>query len=74
MLENNEVHDDVRALAVPGSERVRRELEARGIDEMFRDAGWEWRHSGCSMCIGMNGDRIYDDQLCISSSNRNYVG
>lgn len=74
VLEDNKVKDDVRALAVPGSERVRRELEARSIDEIFREAGWEWRHSGCSMCIGMNGDRIYDDELCISSSNRNYVG
>jgi len=74
VLENNEVDADVRAMAVPGSERVRRELEERGIDETFREAGWEWRHSGCSMCIGMNGDRIYDDELCISSSNRNYVG
>ncbi|RNJ22040.1 3-isopropylmalate dehydratase large subunit [Halosegnis longus] len=74
VLEGNKVSDDVRALAVPGSERVRRELEARNIDETFCEAGWEWRHSGCSMCIGMNGDQIYDDELCISSSNRNYVG
>jgi 3-isopropylmalate/(R)-2-methylmalate dehydratase large subunit len=74
VLEGNTVADGVRALAVPGSERVRRRLEERDIDETFREAGWEWRHSGCSMCIGMNGDRIYEDELCISSSNRNYVG
>jgi len=74
VLESNEVDADVRAMAVPGSERVRRELEERGINKTFRETGWEWRHSGCSMCIGMNGDRIYDDELCISSSNRNYVG
>ena len=74
VLENDEVDANVRAMAVPGSECVRRELEERGTDETFREAGWEWRHSGCSMCIGMNGDRIYDGELCISSSNRNYVG
>jgi len=74
VLEGNHVDDGVRAMAVPGSERVRRRLEERGVDETFREAGWEWRQSGCSMCIGMNGDRIYGDELCISSSNRNYVG
>jgi len=74
VLENDRVDDDVRAIAVPGSERTRRQLEARGIDGVFRESGWEWRHSGCSTCIGMNGDRIYGDELCVSSSNRNYVG
>jgi len=74
VLKGNQVDDDVRAIAVPGSERVRRRLEARGVDDIFRESGWEWRHSGCSMCIGMNGDRIYGDELCVSSSNRNYVG
>lgn len=74
VLAGREVHPDVRALAVPGSQRVKRRLEASGVADVFVDAGWEWRESGCSLCIGMNGDRIYDDELCISASNRNYVG
>jgi 3-isopropylmalate/(R)-2-methylmalate dehydratase large subunit len=74
VLETREIDEKVRGIAVPGSQRVKRILEDRGVDETFREAGWEWRHSGCSMCIGMNGDRIYGEELCISSSNRNYVG
>ncbi|MFD1514235.1 3-isopropylmalate dehydratase large subunit [Halomarina rubra] len=74
VLEGRTVHPDVRALAVPGSQRVKRELEASGVADVFVDAGWEWRESGCSLCIGMNGDVIYDDELCVSASNRNYVG
>ena len=68
------VGDDVRAVAVPGSETVRRKLEEAGVDETFRDAGFEWREAGCSMCLAMNGDQLYENELCVSSSNRNYVG
>ncbi len=74
VLEGNEVAADVRALAVPGSEMVRRECEARGIDETFRDAGFQWRRAGCSMCLAMNGDSLVDDEVCASSSNRNFIG
>jgi len=70
----HEIADGVRGLAVPGSETVRRELEAAGVDETFRAAGFEWREAGCSMCLAMNGDELVGDELCVSASNRNYVG
>jgi 3-isopropylmalate/(R)-2-methylmalate dehydratase large subunit len=74
VLEGRTVAEGVRALAVPGSGTVRAQLEAEGVDETFREAGFQWREAGCSMCIAMNGDRIDGDELCVSSSNRNYVG
>ena len=74
VVEGNEVADDVRALAVPGSTTVKRTLEAEGIDEIFEAAGWEWREAGCSMCLAMNEDSLNGDERCASSSNRNYVG
>ncbi len=70
----HEIADGVRGLAVPGSETVRRELEAAGVDQTFRAAGFEWREAGCSMCLAMNGDELVGDELCVSASNRNYVG
>jgi 3-isopropylmalate/(R)-2-methylmalate dehydratase large subunit len=74
VLEGEEVDGGVRALAVPGSGTVRTKLEDEGVDETFRAAGVEWREAGCSMCIAMNGDELTGDELCVSSSNRNYVG
>ena len=74
VVEGNEVADDVRALAVPGSMTVKRTLEEEGIDQVFEDAGWEWREAGCSMCLAMNDDSLVGDERCASSSNRNYVG
>jgi 3-isopropylmalate/(R)-2-methylmalate dehydratase large subunit len=64
----------VRALAVPGSMAVARAAEAEGLDQVFRDAGWEWREPGCSMCLAMNPDRLIGRELCASSSNRNFKG
>jgi 3-isopropylmalate/(R)-2-methylmalate dehydratase large subunit len=64
----------VKALVVPGSQTVGREAEAKGLDEVFRLAGFEWRGAGCSMCLGMNTDRLEGRQLCASSSNRNFKG
>jgi 3-isopropylmalate/(R)-2-methylmalate dehydratase large subunit len=64
----------VRVLIVPGSERVRREAEAEGLDRIFREAGAEWRYSGCSMCIAMNGDQLQPGELAVSTSNRNFEG
>jgi 3-isopropylmalate/(R)-2-methylmalate dehydratase large subunit len=64
----------VRVLVVPGSERVRREAEAEGLDKVFRESGAEWRYSGCSMCIAMNGDQLQPGQLAVSTSNRNFEG
>ncbi len=64
----------VRVLVVPGSEKVRRDAEAEGLDKVFRDAGAEWRFSGCSMCIAMNGDQLSPGQYAVSTSNRNFEG
>ena len=74
VLRGRRVARHVKALVVPGSDRVRREAEARGLDEVFRSAGFEWRGAGCSMCLGMNTDRLEGRQVCASSSNRNFKG
>jgi len=59
---------------VPGSEAVKRQAEAEGLDEVVRAAGFEWREPGCSMCIGMNGDTVPSGKLSVSTSNRNFEG
>ncbi|MCC7274532.1 MAG: 3-isopropylmalate dehydratase large subunit [Alphaproteobacteria bacterium] len=64
----------VPAIVVPGSRAVRRAAEAEGLDQVFRDAGLEWRDAGCSMCVAMNGDRVAPGERCASTSNRNFVG
>jgi 3-isopropylmalate/(R)-2-methylmalate dehydratase large subunit len=64
----------VRALAVPGSAAVRREAEARGIDRIFREAGFEWRSPGCSMCVSINQDVVPPGARCVATSNRNFEG
>jgi 3-isopropylmalate/(R)-2-methylmalate dehydratase large subunit len=64
----------VKALVVPGSQTVQRAAEARGLHEVFREAGFEWRGAGCSMCLGMNTDKLEGQQVCASSSNRNFKG
>jgi len=64
----------VRAIVVPGSRAVKEEAEARGLDRVFRDAGFEWHESGCSMCAGANGDLAAPGQRCVSTSNRNFEG
>ncbi|MFC7175755.1 3-isopropylmalate dehydratase large subunit [Halosegnis marinus] len=74
VLEGETVDPDVRALAVPGSETVRKQCEAEGIAEVFEEAGFQWRRAGCSMCLAMNGDALEGDEVCASSSNRNFVG
>ncbi len=74
IVEGREVHDDVRALVVPGSQRVQRAAEAEGLDDVFAEAGFEWREAGCSMCLGMNDDQLVGDEASASSSNRNFVG
>ncbi len=65
---------NVKALVVPGSQDVARQAEAEGLDEIFRAAGFEWRKAGCSMCLAMNPDKLKGDELCASSSNRNFKG
>jgi 3-isopropylmalate/(R)-2-methylmalate dehydratase large subunit len=64
----------VRALVVPGSQLVRIQAEKEGLHEIFREAGFEWRAAGCSMCLAMNPDKLKGRELCASSSNRNFKG
>ncbi|MBE3556953.1 MAG: 3-isopropylmalate dehydratase large subunit [Firmicutes bacterium] len=68
------VSPHVRAMVVPGSMEVKRQAEAEGLDKIFRDAGFEWRLSGCSMCLGMNPDILQPGERCASTSNRNFEG
>jgi 3-isopropylmalate/(R)-2-methylmalate dehydratase large subunit len=74
VLRGRRVADRVRLLVVPGSEDVKRQAEAEGLDEIVRAAGGEWREPGCSMCIGMNGDTVPSGKLSVSTSNRNFEG
>ena len=64
----------VRAMVVPGSFQVSADAEAEGLDRVFRDAGFEWRGAGCSMCLGMNPDILAPGERCASTSNRNFEG
>ncbi|KYF50342.1 isopropylmalate isomerase [Sorangium cellulosum] len=73
-IQGHKVAPHVRALAVPGSMEVARAAEAEGLDKVFREAGFEWREPGCSMCLAMNPDKLIGDELCASSSNRNFKG
>ena len=73
-LEGHKVKEGIKAIAVPGSQIVGKLCAEMGIDEVFRDAGFEWREAGCSMCLAMNPDKLVGDQLCASSSNRNFKG
>ena len=64
----------VRMLVVPGSARVRLQAEAEGLDKIFKDFGAEWRNAGCSMCLGMNPDKLREGERSASTSNRNFEG
>jgi 3-isopropylmalate/(R)-2-methylmalate dehydratase large subunit len=68
------VAEGVRALVVPGSGLVKRQAEDEGLDKVFLEAGFEWREAGCSMCLGMNPDKLTPGQRCASTSNRNFEG
>jgi 3-isopropylmalate/(R)-2-methylmalate dehydratase large subunit len=74
ILKGRKVADDVRMLVVPGSQQVKKEAEAKGLDRIILAAGAEWREAGCSMCIGMNGDTVPQGKLSVSTSNRNFEG
>jgi len=74
IFEGRKVAAGVRALVVPGSQQIKREAEAMGLDKIFKSAGAEWRESGCSMCLGMNGDTVPSGKLSVSTSNRNFEG
>ncbi|WP_255193497.1 3-isopropylmalate dehydratase large subunit [Natronobeatus ordinarius] len=74
IVKGREVHPDVRAMVVPGSQQVKAAAEEEGLDEIFTEAGFDWRGAGCSMCLGMNEDQLEGDEASASSSNRNFVG
>jgi 3-isopropylmalate/(R)-2-methylmalate dehydratase large subunit len=74
VVEGRKIADGVRMLVVPGSEGVRRQAEAEGLDRVFAESGAEWRLPGCSMCIAMNGDQLEPGQRAVSTSNRNFEG
>ncbi len=74
VLDGRHVRAGLRALAVPGSQRVKAQAEEEGLDKIFRAAGFEWREAGCSMCLGMNPDRLSPGERCASTSNRNFEG
>ena len=74
VAKGRKVADTVDAMVVPGSQAVKRQAEAEGLDEIFRAAGFEWREAGCSMCLGMNPDTLMPGQRCASTSNRNFEG
>ena len=73
-LKGHKVADGVKAIAVPGSQITAIQCEQEGIDKIFSEAGFEWRAAGCSMCLAMNPDKLIGDQICASSSNRNFKG
>ncbi len=73
-LDGRKVSDAVRVMVVPGSQQVKKQAEAEGLDQIFRAAGAEWREAGCSMCIAMNGDQLAPGEYAVSTSNRNFEG
>jgi 3-isopropylmalate/(R)-2-methylmalate dehydratase large subunit len=74
LLNGRKVAPGLRVLVVPGSQWIKRQAEAEGLDRVFREAGAEWREPGCSMCIAMNGDQLEPGQYAVSTSNRNFEG
>lgn len=73
-VQGKQVSPNVRAMVVPGSTQVRRKAEEEGLADIFREAGFQWREAGCSMCIAMNGDQLSEGERCASTSNRNFEG
>ena len=74
VAKGRKVAENISAMVVPGSQAVKRQAEAEGLDKVFQDAGFEWREAGCSMCLGMNPDILMPGQRCASTSNRNFEG
>lgn len=74
IVKGNKVSSKIRAMIVPGSQHVKKQSEELGLDRIFKDAGFEWRESGCSMCLGMNPDILSAGERCASTSNRNFEG
>ena len=74
VFSGRKVADGVRTLVVPGSHDIKKQAESEGLDQIFKEAGAEWREPGCSMCIAMNGDNLEPGQYAVSTSNRNFEG
>jgi len=74
IFRGHKVAPNVRVLVVPGSQQIKKQAEAEGLDKIFKEAGAEWREAGCSMCIAMNGDELQPGQYAVSTSNRNFEG
>jgi 3-isopropylmalate/(R)-2-methylmalate dehydratase large subunit len=74
VVKGKKVHDDVYAMVVPGSAKIKKEAEEEGLDKIFEEAGLDWRIAGCSMCLGMNPDILAPGERCASTSNRNFEG
>ena len=74
LLKGKKIADNVSAMGVPGSGLVKEQAEKEGIDKIFKEAGFEWREPGCSMCLGMNPDQLKPKERCASTSNRNFEG
>jgi 3-isopropylmalate/(R)-2-methylmalate dehydratase large subunit len=74
VVKGRQVHPEVSAMVVPGSQQVKAQAESEGLDEVFREAGFDWRSAGCSMCLGMNPDILQPGERCASTSNRNFEG
>jgi 3-isopropylmalate/(R)-2-methylmalate dehydratase large subunit len=74
LLKGRKVAEEVRVMVVPGSQQVKKQAEAEGLDKIFKEAGADWREPGCSMCLAMNGDQLEPGQFAVSTSNRNFEG
>jgi len=74
LMKDRKVAEGVRVMVVPGSQDVKKQAEAEGLDKIFKEAGADWREAGCSMCIAMNGDQLEPGQYAVSTSNRNFEG
>jgi 3-isopropylmalate/(R)-2-methylmalate dehydratase large subunit len=74
IFKGRKVHPGVRVMVVPGSQQVKEQAQAEGLDRIFREAGADWREAGCSMCIAMNGDQLQPGEYSVSTSNRNFEG
>ncbi len=74
VMNGRRVHNGTRVMVVPGSQQIKQQAEAEGLDRIFKEAGAEWREAGCSMCIAMNGDQLQPGQYAVSTSNRNFEG
>jgi 3-isopropylmalate/(R)-2-methylmalate dehydratase large subunit len=74
IIKGRKASANVRAMVVPGSQQVKKKAEEMGLDKIFQDADFEWRESGCSMCLGMNPDILSRGERCASTSNRNFEG